>query len=166
MTVAEQAKAEFDVEEMVPKEYYESIVNVKYIPDRTPNDIYVYCYPYSPKELLDKCSEAIPKANASGVYIPVGYEMGGIRPRTWFQKIKQLKKQSKLSVSGVIFNLKDFKALGEAMAQSPGVLDSVTLELKNPNLCLEDLLRSPPSDKLFLNTSTRDRQIRYMVTER
>lgn len=127
-------------------------------------NIYVHCYPFNEKQIVEKCSAA-KDLYAAGVYIPMMMEIQVKHERSWYAEIRRLKRITNLSVIGISYENPKWDLITDILLSNPQLFDGVLIEWAGVNACISNM--DPPTVEQLeiVKEKTRYGILRYFVNE-
>lgn len=129
------------------------------------NGTFVYCYPFTYDEVLDKCAQAAEQPGVKGLYLPLMMEIQQPHEPVYYSKVKELRKKTGLEVVGVAYENPRWKLINEILDQYPNVFSGVLLEWIGSRACVNQIFKPKPEHLEAIKKKTDRGYLRYFFRD-
>eukprot|EP01054_Gregarina_sp_Poly1_P004408 Gregarina_sp_Poly_1__4407@NODE_237_length_10947_cov_116_066912_g209_i0_p1_GENE_NODE_237_length_10947_cov_116_066912_g209_i0NODE_237_length_10947_cov_116_066912_g209_i0_p1_ORF_typecomplete_len747_score83_36_NODE_237_length_10947_cov_116_066912_g209_i038376077 len=110
-----------------------------------PKEVTIYCYPFTPQEIVQKCLGAMETLGATGVYLPMMTEAGTEKPRDYYASVQTLQRMrrkdgKKYKIYGVAYDNPQWSLITQIVLNHK-LWDGIMLEWVGGNACIWNINR-------------------------
>eukprot|EP01053_Blabericola_migrator_P000331 Blabericola_migrator_1__330@NODE_1084_length_5492_cov_106_716682_g643_i1_p1_GENE_NODE_1084_length_5492_cov_106_716682_g643_i1NODE_1084_length_5492_cov_106_716682_g643_i1_p1_ORF_typecomplete_len595_score61_41_NODE_1084_length_5492_cov_106_716682_g643_i129864770 len=107
---------------------------------QAPNNLNIYCYPFTPEEITGKCLGGMEMLGATGLYLPMMTEIGTEKSAEYYDAIRTLRKMrrkdgKKYNVFGVAYDNPNWALITQVVLKYD-LWDGVMIEWVGTNACI------------------------------